>query len=363
MRSRRALLLLALLPVLAACSSSASIRDGGRVAGDTLTVYSSLPSPTTGSGADIVAGEKLALAERRGHAGAYDVTFTSAGEPALGPRGAVEPVALATEDIIRDTQVIAVIGATRAAETRVTAPLLNAAGILQVGLGAGEPAGGRSDAATPTGRPSLGTLAGDERQEAAVLAAAAADPTPRSLSAAAAARTRGSGTVAVEAEAGADTARLAAATRAAVAAAGMRLVRTEAAADTIVLLADDPADGRALLAAVARDAPRARIVLPDALTRAGVAAGLPARIARRTRAVAAAPAPPPGFAARFRAAYGRDPGPYAAAGFRAMGAVLDAVAAAGPRAGSRQAVIDAFMDGRAETGGAPGAVFTILRGG
>ena len=49
------------------------------------------------------------------------------------------------------------------------------------------------------------------------------------------------------------------------------------------------------------------------------------------------------FEAAFRERFGREPGPYAAVGYEAMRSVLAAIAEAGPRAGSRQAVIDAYF--------------------
>ena len=90
------------------------------------------------------------------------------------------------------------------------------------------------------------------------------------------------------------------------------------------------------------------MILPDALTRAGVAGRLSP--AARRRAVFISSAPEPGstpelrrFEAAFRERFGREPGPYAAVGYEAMRSVLAAIAEAGPRAGSRQAVIDAYF--------------------
>jgi ABC-type branched-subunit amino acid transport system substrate-binding protein len=91
-------------------------------------------------------------------------------------------------------------------------------------------------------------------------------------------------------------------------------------------------------------------VLADEVVRAGVADRL-APAARR-RAVLVSRAPRPGstpelraFEASFRRLYGRDPGPYAAVGYEAMSAVLDAIRRAGPDATRRQAVIEQFFRG------------------
>jgi ABC-type branched-subunit amino acid transport system substrate-binding protein len=50
------------------------------------------------------------------------------------------------------------------------------------------------------------------------------------------------------------------------------------------------------------------------------------------------------FEAAFRAQFGRTPSPYAAIGHEAMRGVLAAIAAAGAQGGSRQAVIDAYLN-------------------
>ena len=50
--------------------------------GETLTVYSLLPAPASGLARDIVDGERLALREAGGRAGAFKVTFASLDETA-----------------------------------------------------------------------------------------------------------------------------------------------------------------------------------------------------------------------------------------------------------------------------------------
>jgi len=61
------------------------------------------------------------------------------------------------------------------------------------------------------------------------------------------------------------------------------------------------------------------------------------------------------FEAAFREQFGRAPGPYAAVGYEAMRGVLAAIRRAGARAGSRQAVIDAYFDPAATRGSLLGA--------
>ena len=140
---------------LAGCGASKDegISGGGKVIGRTVTVYS-LTSDPGGSGRDFVDGEKLALADAGGRAGALAVNFTSldlggADEQAAGrrPPGARSPTRRSSPR-----------SSTR---RRVTVPLFNAAGILQVAAerrpeprdrpaGAARPASTRS-ATLPTG--------------------------------------------------------------------------------------------------------------------------------------------------------------------------------------------------------------------
>ena len=105
---------------------------------------------------------------------------------------------------------------------------------------------------------------------------------------------------------------------------------------------------------VAREAPGARIVLPDAIARADTEGLIKGAAARRTVFVSSAPRPGStpelrAFEADFERAYGRAPGPYAALGHAAMATVLLAVARAAEdgEAGTRQRVIDAYFSGMA----------------
>ena len=304
--------------------------------GDILTVYSSLPAPGRGAAADIVAGEKLALAERGGRVGRFTVNFVSVDE-APGRNAAAE----AARAAIADAQAVAVIGGLRTAETRVTAPLLNAAGYLQVVLGASYPGftrpgvPGEPGRYKPAAQRTFARLGGDAGDEAEALVAAAIDPRPRFVSGRAGSAPPGR-TLAIEAEAGDEAEALAAAVRAAAGRAGLRLVANPARADAVVYAGEDPVAAAGVLEALAREAPRATLVLPEALRPRGRAR--PARghgderRPPRRGASRRATAPP---SAAPRAAY-------SPLGFAAMDRVLDAIAAAGDRARTRRAVIRAF---------------------
>jgi branched-chain amino acid transport system substrate-binding protein len=317
------------LALLAGCGSSAStITRGGNVFGTTLNVYSLLPSPGEGSSRDMVDAEKLALMDAGGIAGEYKVNFIS-----LDETGGAGPFAAALRDAVADPQVIAVIGPVGTGPARATVPILNAAGILQVTPGAGYPGftsrlgPGEPDRWQPSGRHTLARIVGDDRAQARALLRAA-----------------GTKRVAVEQEPGLGPDGLVEALRGA----GARLVEDPAKARAVIYAGEDSENAVGVLDGLAREAPHARLVVPDAITRGEISRELSA--AARRRAVFVSSAPELGstpalreFEAKFREHFGRAPGPYGAIGYEAMRSVLAAIAAAGDDAGRRQAVIDAYF--------------------
>ena len=123
-RARRCSALL----VLAGCGQDKDegISGGGKVIGKTVTVYSLTNDPGATS-RDFVDGEKLALSDAGGRAGPLAVNFTSL--DLGGDDTAMQ--AEAVRRAISDPQIIAAI----VDATKVTVPLFNAAGILQVAPG------------------------------------------------------------------------------------------------------------------------------------------------------------------------------------------------------------------------------------
>jgi branched-chain amino acid transport system substrate-binding protein len=328
---------LAVAALLAGCGTKEDIRRGGTVLGETLTVYSSLPEPSRGAAHDIVDGEKLALAQAQGRAAAYKVNYSSLDEGAGDPAEASARVAGVARQELLDTQTIAVIGSLDSEAAMSSIPLLNAGGILQVSPGSGyagfteRVAPGEPERWFPAGRTTFARIVGDDRAQAGAMLAAG-----------------GARRVVIEAEATPTARALAGELRRAAAGAGVRIVEDAARAGAVLYAGEDPENAAGVADGIAREAPRARVVLPDAVTRAGVEQRLQAGAARR--AVLVSSAPEPGstpdlrrFEAVFRQRFGRAPGPYAAVGHAAMHSVLDAITRAGPRAGSRQAVIDAFF--------------------
>lgn len=129
-----ALLAVTLALGVAGCGEGEGIVRGGTIIGETLTVYSVLPQPARGEARDVVDGERLALQQAGGRAGAFKVNFASLDSTGGGETGDELPgqVASAVRQAIADAQVIAVIGDREAETALISVPLLNSAGILHV---------------------------------------------------------------------------------------------------------------------------------------------------------------------------------------------------------------------------------------
>jgi branched-chain amino acid transport system substrate-binding protein len=324
----RALAVLAAAALLAGCGSeSSAVTAGGRVAGDTLTVYASMPEIGHGAGRDMVDASKLAIARAGGHAGDFDVTFAAIDEGALGHPAPRRRTGAAAERVIRDSQVIAVVGAVRSDAAMTSLPLFNAAGILLVSPGAGYAgfaapvAPGEPERWFPSGRDTFARMIEDDRAQAEALVRAAR------------------GRLAIETEDGTVPAALAEAVREA---AGDRLVDDVRRADSVIYAGDD------VRAAAESLPPRATLVFGDEVTRAGLPERLPRTAVRRAVFVSATPEPGSTaelreFEAAFEQQFGRAPGPYAVLAWRATNGVLEAIEAAGSRGNLRAEVIERYL--------------------
>ncbi len=324
------------------CGSREAIRGGGTTVGPTLTVYSSLPAPGRGSSRDIVDGEKLALADIHGRLGRWAINFSSLDEAGADPRERAKAAGEAARVAMADTQTAAVIGTLDSEGARASIPLLNAAGFLQVSLGAGysgftrRVAAGEPKRFFPAGGRTFARLVGDDRAAARALVRAA-----------------GTRRIVVEAEGGEDAGALASEVRRAAAAGGAKVVTRPGRDGAVIYVGEDPVAAASVAESVISETPGARVVLPDEVVRAGVEGQLRGRTARRTVLVSRAPEPgsTPAlreFEAAFERTFGRRPGPYAALGHAAMQTVLAALAeAAGEkRAGERRRVLQLFFSGR-----------------
>jgi hypothetical protein len=125
--SARAALALAAALALGGCGVRQDVTGGGRVLGTTLAVDSVLARSQAPAALDLVRGERLALALAHGRAGRFTVTFGLQDSHA----GTASNTAEAVRGALSDPRVIAVV----ANADRVTVPLFNAAGVLQVAPG------------------------------------------------------------------------------------------------------------------------------------------------------------------------------------------------------------------------------------
>lgn len=319
--------------MLAGCGSEGgAITAGGRVVGDNLTVYTSVPDPGSGVGRDMVDASKLAIAQAGGKVGDFGINFVAVDEGTLAAPDPPLVAAKAAARAIRDAQVIAVVGAVRSDTAMTSLPLFNAAGILLVSPGAGYAgftsavAPGEPERWYPSGQRTFGRLIGDDREQAHAMVEAAR------------------GRIAIEAEPLEVSKALADELRTA---AGDRLVEDLARADAVIYAGTDALAASAYAEAHA-SGPCPRLVFGDEVTRAG----LPSRLtpAARRRAVFVSSAPEPGstpelraFEADFESEFGRRPDPYAVLAWEGTGRVLDALAAAGRRANLRQEVVERYL--------------------
>ena len=314
---RVALAALAAAVVLAGCGSEGT-EGGGRVAGDNLVIYSFLPD--TPVARDIVDGEKLAIAEAGGRAGDFTINFAVAHEPPSGP----ERIASATREIVHDLQISAVIGDLDSQTARTTVPLFNAAGILHVSPGATYPGfvaafpGGPKDEPArwqPARKRTFAPLAPIDPVQAEAIAGLARPP------------------VLLEGEADDLLAeelqrRLAG-----------RLTGSPRRARTIVYAGTDPDSARGVIESLAREAPRARILLPEALLRAGleVPEGVNARF------LTSAPAPDAALSQAFQERFGRCATRYARLGHDAMASLIETIEKLGDRARERPLLAETWI--------------------
>ena len=245
--------------------------------------------------------------------------------------------AAAAEQVIRDPQVIGVVGAVRSDAALTSLPLFNAAGILLVSPGAGYPgftepvAAGEPDRWFPSGRDTFARMIEDDIAQADAMLRAA-----------------GRGRVAIEGEVGKVASEQVEALQEA---GGDRIVEDVRRADAVIYAGSDVRSARASPSRSTREAPWATLVFGDELTRAG----LPGRLAAprggarcsspRRRSRARRPSCASSRQA-FEEAFGRTPDPYAVLAWRATTGILDAIRAAGRRANLRRVVVEGFLADR-----------------
>jgi branched-chain amino acid transport system substrate-binding protein len=137
--------------------------------GNQLTIYSSLPlqGPSGAGSAQIVDGEKLALAEAQGHVGQFRISYDSM-DDSNSKTGEWDPGVTSSnaKTAAQDNSTIAYLGDYNSAASALSLPLINEAGILQVspaspyvGLTSSRDAGqDEPDRFYPTGRRNFARL-------------------------------------------------------------------------------------------------------------------------------------------------------------------------------------------------------------
>jgi branched-chain amino acid transport system substrate-binding protein len=136
--SSKALLAVACtLAVVAASGCGDEQSRSGRVPGDTLTIFSSLPlqGPHADQAQSIVNAQKLALRETGGRAGDFKINFASADDAtAGGDRVGWDPDKTAenARKAVENTRTIAYIGDFDSGATAISLPITNEAGFVQV---------------------------------------------------------------------------------------------------------------------------------------------------------------------------------------------------------------------------------------
>lgn len=304
--------------VLAGCGDDAAVRGGGNVAGKALAVYGILPltgqyAPTS---QELIEGAKLALVEREGKVNRFEIGFATVDETRQGP-------AEAARRAIGDLQTIAAFGASTEKSARRGMPLLNAAGIGLVGVGAADAKLSSQARFSPAGSPSFVSLVPDLAAQAGFIAS-----------------NEDSERVAVVADASREGVAMADALREAL---GERLVRQPSRARLVIYAGSDAETAAAALEDLAEEAPGARLMVTDALLRVFDLDSLPAKVRSRTGAYPAVAPPSAEFASAFEAAYGRAPGRYSELGYEAMRTILGAIDAAKGRGRNRAAVIEQLL--------------------
>ena len=351
---------------VSACGGSSGGGGGGAVSGGKLTIYSTLP--LQGGSANqtkaINNGAKLALKQRGGKVGKFTITYKQL-DDSLASTGAADEgqEGQNARKAVQDKSTIAVLGAYNSGMTKVSLPILNKAGILQVspsntavGLTTDEPGHdpGEPDKYYPTGKRTYARVVPkDTVQAAALVKQMQADGcksfhifnSKTTYSAGLArnlilgAKTAG---LKVEGNDGID-----------VKAPNYRSLVAKVKADCVMSTVEIESNGIQILKDAGTGLPNAKLYGSDGVVLNDTAdpkKGLPANIASRFKGTIAtldpSEFPPEGkkFFAEYSKTYGVDkPDPYGIYGYEAMNLILDSIKAAGAKGNDRQAVIDQVL--------------------
>ena len=340
--------------------------SGATASGETLTVYSTLPlqGASQQQTLAIVNGAKLALKQRGGKVGKYAINYKSL-DDSIASTGAADEgkEAQNARVAVRDKSTIAVLGAYNSGMTKVSLPITNKAGILQVspantyvGLTTDEPGSepGEPDKYYPTTKRTYARVVPKDTIQAAAVVKTLKEEGCKSFQNYNSKTTYSAGLgrnlsleakkqgVEILGDKGVD-----------IKAPNYRSLLSGVKADCITTTMEIENNGIQLLKDAATTLPNAKLYGTDAIVLKDTAdpkKGLPANIASRFKGTIATldPAnfPPDGkkFFADFEKEYGGgQPDPYGIYGYEAMDLILDSIEAAGDKGNDRQAVIDQVL--------------------
>jgi branched-chain amino acid transport system substrate-binding protein len=340
--------------------------SGGTVAGKKLTIYSSLPLQGASSAQTtaINNGARLAIKQRGGKVGDFTIAYKPL-DDSIASTGAADEgkEAQNARTAIRDKTTIALLGAYNSGMTKVSLPITNKAGILQVspantyvGLTSDAPGSekGEPDKYYPSGKRTYARVVPPDTIQAAALVTAMKEDGCKSFINYNSKTTYSAGLGRnIELEAEKQGLRILGDKGVDIRAPNYRSLLAGVKADCVSTSMEIENNGIQLLKDAGTALPRAKLYGGDAVVlndTANPKKGLPAAIGARFKGTIATldpdSFPPEGkkFFADFKAEYNVErPDPYAIYGYEAMDLILDSIEAVGAKGGDRQAVIDQVL--------------------
>jgi branched-chain amino acid transport system substrate-binding protein len=364
----------ALAIFFAGCSSGPGRGDGA----ERVTIYVSAPlgGPAGTDGTDIEDGARMAIADAKGEAGGIKVRAIYLNDAGAEQRFDQVTTAENARQATEDSSAVAYIGELDSAATRVSLPIINQAGILQVSPGSGASDLVRADLFNDdvptelqtTGKRTFARLVPSDEQLGAVAAGVLLDA-PGSSSLIISDGSPFAGELISGFKEKAPAARVIPVAhggevsnvdpdRDPVSLCDLALKSVETlrrarligrpVADPRVFIATEPECAVKVLAAMRADRISASIVGTDALLDPKAQATLRAagggQLVTATYSTDLLPADGKTFAGQFLVRYDRPAGPYAAYGYEAMASVLAAIDRSDDPS-DRDSVIDAYFDG------------------
>jgi branched-chain amino acid transport system substrate-binding protein len=372
LRLNRAIAIAGILPALAvgiaACGDDEDepAGDGGAAAGGNLTIYSSLPLQGASSNQTtaINNGARLALKERGGKIGDFTITYKPL-DDSLASTGSADEgkEAQNARTAVRDKTTIALLGAYNSGMTKVSLPITNKAGILQVspantyvGLTTDDPGSekGEPDKYYPAGTRTYARVVPRDTIQAAAMVTTMKEDGCKDFINYNSKTTYSAGlgrNLVLEAEKqglkilgdkGVD-----------IKAPNYRSLTSSNKADCVSTTMEIENNGVQLVKDAASSLPNAKLYGADAMALNDTAdpkKGLPAAVGARFKATIATldpeSFPPEGkkFFEDYSTEYNVErPDPYAIYGYEAMDLILDSIEAVGDKGGDKQAVIDQVL--------------------